>query len=495
VVRLLTAADQRRLVHALLELDGMRQSGTREIYISALERELGYHLPVIRHDQAIFDVWQLVDTCLSYPGAIRTLIAVVETFHGGSRPMMAIRELADELFVEPLLAAEERRELHMLLKALDRGRTAPPQPPVLAALYREAVGPVGPMLEPGDDDIFAVLARLEEAAADADGVPPLLRFVERIATYADDGTAGALRDWVERFATAHRVGGEHLHRIREGTVHALGPGGAPVYLIIELAPDGADPESFLLTAWVQYGTEPGVPLSRDDEPLPLSKVPACITALLTEHPQVVNRSTPSLRIEFVLPRPLLGHPVDQWRITMDELERRLGIEHPVVVRSLDRMRRAAWHHNWRRKWAWLKKNPEAPGSHWLDVAGRTGGEQLYNALLLEESSVCLVMGFTPSPSWPSVADELWIALQAGVPVIAWCRDAGVRAPEGFVEEFRKLLAQGALRLPDSVLPLRRRAVQAHRPDVADAHLGSNLTLVFDDADRVPEPYFPLTSPS
>lgn len=492
MVQPLTAADQGRLVSAFLELDGMRKRSTREVYITALERELGHHLPVARHEQDVYDVWQLVDACLSYPGAIRTLIAIVETFHAGSRPMMAIRELADEILVEPLLLADERRELHRLLETLEHGGVEPQHRTDIAALYHDAVGPVGPALGPEIRDISAVVARLEEAAADADGIPPLLRFVERLATYADNGTAIVLRGWTERFAARHRVSGDQLHRIRQGTARAIGSGGPPAYLIIEVAPDGADPDSFLLSAWVQYGTDPGVPLSRDDDPLPLSKVPAWITRLLTEHPQVVNRSTPTLRIEFVLPRRLLGHPVDQWRITIDGLERRLGIEHPVVVRSLDRMRRAALHHNWRRKWAWLKENPDSPGAHWIGVPGSTGGEQLYNTLLLEESSVCLVMAFTPSASWPSVADELWIALQAGIPVIAWCRD--VREPEGFAEEFRKLLTHGGLRLPESVLPLRRQAVQAHMAEVADAHLGCNLTLVFDDADRVPEPYFQLTPP-
>src|SRR5581483_5550816 len=61
VVRSLDADDQHRLVDALLRIDAMRTRKDRTLYISALERDLGHRLPLVRHDRDRLDLWALVD--------------------------------------------------------------------------------------------------------------------------------------------------------------------------------------------------------------------------------------------------------------------------------------------------------------------------------------------------------------------------------------------------------------------------------------------------
>lgn len=491
----LAAAEQRRLVSALMELDGLRKRNTRDVIIHALERELGHPIPVTRQEQDVYDVWQLVDACMLYPGSVRALVSVLDAFHQGSRPMMEIRTLVDEMFPEPLLDGRTRRELHRLVAQLNGGAERGGPRADIARLYRDAVGPIGPALDQRDGDLSVVIAQLEEITADVEGIPPLLHFLERLAGHLDEAIAADVRTWVDGFAARQNIDPGKIVKIRDSAIPIMEKALPPAYLVIEFAPDGVDPDCFLLSAWLQNDNEPGQTLRRDDTPLELDQLQDRVAALLTEDHHVIHRMSPELTIEFVLPRRLLGHPFDQWRITIDGLERRLGIDHAVVVRSLDRLRQHVHHHNWRKKWTWLRENPAAAAPCRVTQPGEVTGqspEGLYNTLLSQPSLVALALAFPPAPESPPVADELAVGLQAGVPVMAWCR--GRCEPEDFEDEFRRVLDLGLLRLPDSVLLLRREALRLHGATAARGHLGFHLTLVFDDADRVPEPYVQLSPP-
>jgi hypothetical protein len=408
----LDVADQWRIVDAFMQIDGMRKRSTRDVFISLLERELGQHLPIPRHEQDLYDVWQLVDVLLAYSGAVHTLVDIVGTFHGGSRSMTEIRNVVDELLPEPLLDGQERRELHQLVRALeDRGMKAAHRA-AIPALYRDAVGPVGPALDRDIRSIKAVIAQLEEVAVGMDGVPPLLAFVRDLAGCTDGPTATALWDWARRFSQRLGLHGTELRQLQQGTRSRTDSAEFGTYLVIEFRPDLAGSDMFLVTAWLQFDGELGSTLHRDDDPFPLSRLPLLLEALLIDNHQVVNRHTPALTIEFVLPRSLLGIPLDQLRITVDGLERRLGIEHPVIVRSLDRIQQRVLHHNWRRKWSWLRENPGSVTVCWIAQPGEFDHERLYT-LLSEHSSACLALAFPPWSGAPNPVDELWVGLQAG----------------------------------------------------------------------------------
>jgi hypothetical protein len=477
VVWSLDMDDQQRLVSAFMQVDGVRRRSSRNLYLALLERELGHPLALIRHEQDLHDVWQLVDTCLGHAGAVHTLLQVMKRFHGGSRPMAAVCDLVDELLPEPLLSQPERRELRALITELERSglRTA------YVALYQQAVGPVGPTLRHDVRDLHGVVALLEDVATGSDGVPPLLHFVDDLAWRANGTTAGALRAWAHRFAERR---GLHQGRLRHLEAQA---DYFETYLVIECRPDAAGSDQFLLTAWLQIGDEPGITLQCEDQPQPLGRLPLHLQSLLNDHPLVVNRTNPELTIEFVLPRSLLGIPFDQFKITVDGLERRLGIDYPVVMRSLDRMRRRAMHHNWRQKWEWLRADPAQVTVHWIDRPREIADEQLY-ARLKDPSSAVLAMAFPPWRDRPAPVDELWVGLQAGIPIIAWCREA--RDPHRFSAETAGLLGSDPMAVPRKVRRLRQEAV-----DTGGDDLGLHLALIFDDADRLPEPYIRLTPPA
>ncbi|GAA2729392.1 effector-associated domain 2-containing protein [Actinocorallia aurantiaca] len=475
-------SEAHRLVLAFLQIGAMRKRRTRDLFLATLNRQLGHVLPVSRHDEDMFDMYEIVDACLAYPGAVHALLAIVEKFHEGSRSVKAVRELVEELLPEPLLEPSERRDLYQLARVLESGALGPDDLAMLPLFYREAVGEFGPPLDRVVHSIRDVLAHLEEVPARADDTVPLLWFTGLLAGRAQQDTAAALHSWNERLAL--RLGMEipRLSAVPSGRAEE-----ECAYLIIECRPDGADPNGYITSAWLQFSYEQGISLLREDSPRYLHELPELLESLLVQNPQVVNRHVDELTIEFVLPRDLLGLPFDQYQYAPSRFPRRLGLDHPVVVRSLERMRDQQLRRACQRKWNWFRQNSEDAVVTWVVRPDQYGLEQLY-ALLSEHSQTCLAMSHPPREG-PDPVDELHVCLQAGTPIVLWCRVE--TAPEDFVPGLRELLATDLMSLPRKIQDLRRHAAQ-----LADAtHLGNHLTLLFEDADRLPEPYIRFRSPN
>ncbi|MFD0901110.1 VMAP-C domain-containing protein [Actinomadura sediminis] len=483
--------DINRLVEGMWRLDALQKQKNRDLYLSIVRKELGIPLPVRRDERDFVDLWCLVEGCLEHSGALHAFLQVIERFHGGSSTFANIRRVASALLPEPLLESGERRALHELVKVLQNGDPDALREEVVRELFWTVAEPADLTIDTGD--IWPVLDGLEDFNVDEDGVPPLLNFVEELAVRTGGPLRMRLLRWSERAAA--RLGVAHVVHARRERAALLGERPRR-YLVIAFRPDGASPDRYLVSAWLQSDDGHGIMLRcEDDDPMPVTGLPALIVELLTEEPQVVNRPPMAeLTLEFVLPLNLLGRtPLDQFRITVDGLERRLGIEHPVVVRSLDRMQKQNYHPAWRRKWSWLRDNPHGAEVCWVTQPGEYRGESLYNMLLADPSSVCLALAFPPRADGGGAPDELRIALQAGAPIIAWCRNG--RSPRKFTEEFRELVSHGALALPDSVLALRREAVLTSDREPDADHLGLELTLLFDDADRFPEHHGLLKAPA
>lgn len=434
----------------------------------------------------LYDIRQIVITCLSHPGSLQILAGVIERFHPGSDSVRTAGDLVAELLPEPLLLPEERRLLHQFADMLENGGVEPGVLAMAPLLYRDAAGPVGPPLERPVEGLKDVLAELEDLPFQPDAVPPLLKFVESLAGQAHEPVAEELRGWIGRL-------GERLGLPSSGRALLAFPGHGTAkaedraYLIIECRPDSADPDGFLASAWLQYRDEPGTPLLRDDLPRPLDRLPELVETLLVEKAQVANRQVPELTVEFVLPRQMISIPVDQYHYTFKKLRRRLGIDYPIVVRSLERMRDHQMRHSWQGKWSWLRENPGGGDTTWVRAFGECDGERLY-AVLCERSNVCLALAFPPREDVES-ADELEIGLQAGVPIALWSRLE--TDPDRFVAEIEGLLSSDLMSLPQQVRELRLKAVQTGSPQ----HPGNHLTLLFEDADRLPEPYLRLQPPN
>jgi len=485
----LSIEERSRLVTVLLELDGMRERRYRDLYVELLSEQLPQPVSFARFEDQRHDVFSLVTACAAQTGALHMLAKIVGEMHPGNLSLGSLDGLLEELLPEPLLERDERLQMYQLV-----GRI---RCEGVARLYREAVGQLGPSLRASARDLRGVVHELEDMNCPPDGVPPLVRFLEALARQVGGEPASSLRSWCDAVVARLRIPRQQVEALRS-------PSAAPVvdvavgrdYAVVELQEDGIESDRFLVSIWLQHDSAPAEPVRRDDDAYRLEDIPNYVDIVLCSMFDAIGGGgRGGLVIEFVLPRRLLSHEVDQWTLRANRgFRRRLGIEFPVVVRSLERLRDASMHPHWRRKWAWLRANeklPDVDGAvYWVRSVGRPA-EALFAELLIDPKPVCLAFEEPPPIVQDLGNDELAVGLYAGTPVMIWCR--GGRGSGRFRAEMSAQLAGRALfDLPEITLRLRREAV---RLDQETDHLGLQITLLWDDPDRIPEPFAPLKAPA
>jgi hypothetical protein len=337
----------------------------------------------------------------------------------------------------------------------------------LAELVRAAAGPAAELTS-ADHRPAEALATLERMNAQPDGVPPLLLFVEYLAATADDQRAAGLRAWNDRQAARLGVT-ERIKAVR--LAQATG--------------------TLVVVHWRH--NDPGGWRPRRSEPFTgdLDAVRAHVAELIAEAEAGWAKDASAIRIEFLLPYALLNLPVDQWDLEAgSSLPRPLGLHYPVVVRSLDRARSPRWHREWRRRWDLLKQVPAGlttPEEHWLwsDGAKRRHLTALDAKLAAQKKVVSLVLRSAPDGANPG---EVLVGVRSGVPVMIWHRVESARSAfEAEIKSLRDALPE----LVEHLRLLRSRARQAVRPDT---HVGSRVSLLWDDPERPVEPQDPPAAP-
>jgi vWA-MoxR associated protein C-terminal domain/Effector-associated domain 2/vWA-MoxR associated protein middle region 0 len=479
--RRLSVEEHAELCAAFLGLSGVQDANSRNLYIEALDNQLVSGLSFARHSDPHHDVWSLLRACQDHrdhPAPIRKLVVIVKAFHRGSAPMARLEELIECLFPDELLRVSERETLLDMLPRVDELRAA--------AAYRYALplGSVAPM--PDWSDPSAVLDALENHVTPNGRPERLMVFVDYLAHQSEVTTRSALHRWIDEVGFRLALPESTLRDLCVSTEARLAETGR-FYLVVQLRPDGIDLDRFLMSVWLQRDNDPQEPLHRDDRAYLLPEAADRLHELIREVPARAGVEVGELTVEFVLPRSLINEPTDQWR--MDKvLPHRLGTRHPVVVRSLDRIQDPDLHGPWRSKWRWLTRHGHQadPGAiHWVDLPNERSPESLRAHLLLDDRPVALALAFPPRRSATLLADELTAGLYAGMPVIVWCRDA--RSPDQFRQEVLRMLSgRGLAELPGTVRRLRLEA--DHGTDGGDNHLGRHLTVLFDDAERLPEQY-------
>jgi hypothetical protein len=213
--------------------------------------------------------------------------------------------------------------------------------------------------------------------------------------------------------------------------------------------------------------------------------------LLTEAKQELVASATVLTVEFILPRDLLWYAaVDQWPAGRENPGSKLGEVYPVVVRSLERMNDSEIRPRWERKWTWAAANcrhPDPWAHLWLPEEGQLAPEAMFRRLS-GDWPACLALGYPPSRPHGLSRDEISVGLQAGLPIMVWCREGQQSAISA---ELRELVSRcGLLDLPRLVAE-RRAEVGRRRgsggDQAGDDDVVRHLTLLFDPADRIPEP--------
>ena len=103
------------------------------------------------------------------------------------------------------------------------------------------------------------------------------------------------------------------------------------HLLTELTPYGADSERYLPRITLQQTAQSGVllypPEDRMGDPVPLSEVPELFDSALSRVWASPAVPVKDLVVEFLLPFPLLGEPVDQWEIEASGPAHVVGVDH------------------------------------------------------------------------------------------------------------------------------------------------------------------------
>ncbi|MEV7384749.1 MULTISPECIES: effector-associated domain 2-containing protein [unclassified Streptomyces] len=437
------------------------------------------------------------------PDGLQALGIVISALEGETRPMARLRA-AIAIAEVPLFEKPSSWErLMILLSGLD----------VLdiAGVFREAIGDRHDPLPAHYQEPWSAVLYAANLNARPGGPPPCVLLVERLAQYARGRQRQELLEWVAE----HR---KHPEAYPGGAAESDGPspvasgGRDPLHVRppqefnrpasdVPLPGNGKDavwaPSTWLLirlrplfysehegrqqlTYWWQNGINPSpYPVKGGDLEVDEADLPERVKSLVHEaETGWAYLCREEIALEFVLSRDLMHLDVENWaKKAFGKAEATLGKDHPVVLRSLERVEGKATHGRWAKRFDALKPGCQGP-VHWFP-------EEHPGRLLAEPHPVMAVLSEPPGRQGGvgSGAAELDASLRAGVPIVVWDRRGGI--DPDFRRELLELTAKGIHRLPDEVRSLRI-AAGSEDPTVGRAsRLGRHAAVLWDDPYRLP----------
>ena len=101
---------------------------------------------------------------------------------------------------------------------------------------------------------------------------------------------------------------------------------------------GAGDDTFIMSHWYQWASSTWEPCRGEDRRVRRDQLEAEVDKVVLETERRWAHLQGPVAIEFVLPSQLLNEPVDRWRWELDSASpRRLAIQFPLVIRSLERI--------------------------------------------------------------------------------------------------------------------------------------------------------------
>ncbi|MEV0172140.1 hypothetical protein AB0I00_13600 [Streptomyces sp. NPDC050803] len=434
-----------------------------------------------------------IDRAQERERAVRALADTLRFLRGDEAAMTELEDIVAELAPESRLSAPRLQEI---TEYLDTMKATMPLVVAHAALHR-ALLPGEPSGLRGTEDLPGMVHRLNDAKEPATAFGPaeplVLRFLAELAAAAPKDTAEVLRSHL--LLTAHELGlPPDARATLIGRPDAVPAQADRRVLQIRLDEHAPGTQQYTLEAALFDWTDDGLcrPLRRGgDRVYTVRELQQCGRTCLVEWEDLVIGldAADHAHVEFLLPWSLLAHPVERW--LTDDQGYLLGHKYPVVVRSLDRIRRRSWHRDWRRRWAvlqdsgepdrllaWLALNaPSALEEHGdvLYLRGRDGEVRAWLDDHPDSAGIALAFAYDHRDPRSSLA--LREAVCEGVAFMVWRRDDG--DPAELAERLRESAHDRFADLPARLRQWRRGVP---RDDEADMH--NHLTLFWDDPDCV-----------
>ncbi|GAA1782178.1 trypsin-like peptidase domain-containing protein [Actinomadura chokoriensis] len=296
----------------------------------------------------------------------------------------------------------------------------------------------------------------------------LVRYVAALGPHLPDPARGRLTTWSAR----------HLRGTAPAPAAAPAARPEPASVIVRLERvTFGNAFDVTVHTWVDGAAGASLPTERVPERGVRAAVEAGVAALA---PALFDRDW---MIEFAVPEGWLGKPFEQWYL---DPRKRIPMRRcPVVVRDVDRLRpdsirRGLAHHRWRLLTERGRSDPRPIACD----APRKARE--FEEWLEANVDFCvLVYGSRPVKGW------LTAALNNGIPVMLWTRtpcDApsheDCRGHRVLDELTAAICDEHPIDLPRVALALRKAALIAPKDE---PHCGRDLTLLWDDPSRLPDP--------
>ncbi|MFF7454193.1 hypothetical protein [Kitasatospora sp. NPDC008115] len=469
-------ADQ-LLADVLLGCDRMRQHAFRQHVVAAMGRSAtapGIDADIAEDGRPRDHVWNLIGAVVAFGDPRAALESLRDALHTLAPDDRALPWLD---LTALLLTREPERYFTELLDVVAELHRLP----ALPGLHRHVPEDTGGLRNlTGEEGLPELLGRLVDRR-DPDVLGPLTGFLRSLG--ADPVVTRctglpALRRFVDRYGGPEPAPG------------AAAPGHR---LIVQVRLDEETPEHTGDTRYrlrLTYYRQPltggrfqrahGLPATESLTRSELVSVGGTRLARWAELAREIRGK--AVRIEFLLPRSMLGHAAELW--SSGPTGRPLGHHHPVVVRSLERYSDPLVNFEaWQARWAQLGSPAAGPGR--IDALDRIGWPPLDPARAAElpdwiaERPALSCLGLDvpydqlPADVQYAVDDAMYLD---GMPVLLWRRVAG--EADTLVKALREYRPACLADLPDTVHRYRRQN-RGRPPDPQHT-----VTLLWEDPDCV-----------
>ncbi|MCX4669674.1 hypothetical protein OG453_23825 [Streptomyces sp. NBC_01381] len=477
------------IVDVLQESSTVRQGNSADLWVSMLNKELSSPVEPLRGEALRPWLLRLVEHCAQIPDGLPCLVRCLGYLEQRSSAIASLLRLVDEWEAMDFFDGADLHPLQPVLREI-RSTSA------LAALARRASRSRTQELPAWCDTGWAVFLRLAGGNSAAKELPVSMAFLalaaDRLVEEGNMEAAEDLRRWNRQQARAWGLE-EKMADWQRGVVdqHAPQPPMVPAYLMIQFEPDGVDPDRYFLSHWRQSDAEGWHPVPGETLHLHRDDLPAEVETLIEQTEERWSDLRQPVVLEFILPWELLGEPVEWWHKESSTLSPTpLVMDYSVLVRSFERLRKAAWHRPWHNKWRQLKERPAESHPYWKQP--EQSHFHLERELKEDDHAVCLVLSQPPGTDSRSSHQEFMAGLRAGVPAMIWHRgDCGDPA---FREAVADLVQdRGLSGLLNRAGNWRKEAL-ALGPEGWDNHVGRHLAILLDDPERRPGPPGPDRAP-
>lgn len=476
------------LVHGLASMPLMQHPDSRQLFVRRLRHRLKHQVEIRDFPQPHLQSVEVVGACWDVSVGLAAMVEEIKLLAPEASQVRLLQRLVHERDVLDVLANEDWSELAPALRGCC--------PQNLGWLYQRATNHREASAPDWCEDAWGVFVHLSGQNAPASGLPPGMLFLLQLEYEVDADVASVLYRRNQREASRLDLTAEFDRHRAALNLTLETPDQPYLYLVIQIEPEqlpGDAPERYVVTQYRQWHGEDGWHSQPCGRVRGVSRagLESVAEQMVREAEQAWNTRTAYLVVEFILPTRLLNAAVAWWRKERaNEFlpDRRLSLDYPVVVRSLERLRRKDWHYNWWRKWRWLQAQPaysrlhrSPPGVDLTQLEATLSDPEVTGMVLSEPPTAC-----TPGTALGSDTGikEVMTALRAGLPVIMWHRTRPTNADAW--QSIQEMVADGRITsLPTSVQRLRLECLQLPAPDRSE-HLGRQVALLWDDPERTPE---------